>query len=110
MSAQYPRKRTCAATSSRLDVAAQVRFLGYCADMRDCYFASDFLAHPTFYDPCANVVPEALACGLPIVTSRYNGAAELLHATGGDPAERAEGYVVDDPHHHARLAWCLEQL
>jgi UDP-glucose:(heptosyl)LPS alpha-1,3-glucosyltransferase len=91
-------------------VLGQVRFLGYCADMRDAYFASDLLAHPTFYDPCSNVVVEALACGLPVITSQHNGAAELLHATGGEPEERAEGHVIADPHDHARLAWCLEQM
>jgi UDP-glucose:(heptosyl)LPS alpha-1,3-glucosyltransferase len=96
--------------AARLGVLEQVRFLGYCADMRDAYFASDLLAHPTFYDPCSNVVVEALACGLPVITSQYNGAAELLHATGGEPEERAEGHVIADPHDHPRLAWCLEQM
>jgi UDP-glucose:(heptosyl)LPS alpha-1,3-glucosyltransferase len=96
--------------AARLGVAAQVRFLGYCADMRDAYFTADLLTHPTFYDPCSNVVVEALACGLPVLTSLHNGAAELLHTTDGEPEERAEGYVVADPHDHDRLAWCLEQL
>jgi UDP-glucose:(heptosyl)LPS alpha-1,3-glucosyltransferase len=80
-----------------------VRFLGYCPDTRDCYFAADFLVHPTFYDPCSLVVLEALACGLPVVTSRFNGASELL-------SPPREGYVIDDPHDHGRLAWCLSQL
>ena len=31
--------------------------------------AADFLVHPTFYDPCSLVVLEALACGLPIITT-----------------------------------------
>jgi UDP-glucose:(heptosyl)LPS alpha-1,3-glucosyltransferase len=89
--------------SRRLGLADRVRFAGYCPDMRDAYFAADFLVHPTFYDPCSNVVLEALACGLPVITSRYNGASELLEPP-------AEGYVIDDPHDHARLAWCIEQL
>jgi UDP-glucose:(heptosyl)LPS alpha-1,3-glucosyltransferase len=92
----------------RLGVERRVRFLGYCQDMRNCYFASDFLVHPTFYDPCSNVVLEALACGLPVITSRYNGAAELLSPAGALAC--AEGYVIDDPHDHERLAWCLGQL
>src|SRR5205823_8353522 len=80
-----------------------VRFAGHCPDMRDGYFAADFLVHPTFYDPCSLVVLEALGCGLPVITSRYNGASELMR-----PLQ--EGYVIDDPHDHARLAWCLAQL
>jgi UDP-glucose:(heptosyl)LPS alpha-1,3-glucosyltransferase len=87
----------------RLGVADRVCFAGYCADMRNGYFAADFLVHPTFYDPCSLVVLEALACGLPVITSRCNGASELL-------SPLREGYVIDDPHEHERLAWCLEQL
>jgi UDP-glucose:(heptosyl)LPS alpha-1,3-glucosyltransferase len=89
--------------AARLSVAGRVRFAGYHADARNYFFASDFLVHPTFYDPCSLVVLEALACGLPVVTSRYNGASELLSPLG-------EGYVLDDPHDHARLAWCMAQL
>jgi UDP-glucose:(heptosyl)LPS alpha-1,3-glucosyltransferase len=87
----------------RLGVADRVRFIGYCADTRNCYFAADFLVHPTFYDPCSLVVLEALACGLPVITTRSNGASELFR-------EPTEGYVVDDPHDHARLAWAVGQL
>jgi UDP-glucose:(heptosyl)LPS alpha-1,3-glucosyltransferase len=92
----------------RLDVQS-VRFAGYCSDMRDAYFAADLLVHPTFYDPCANVVLEALACGLPVITTSNNGASELMHpiAEGGICAE---GLILDDPHDHVRLSWCLEEM
>jgi UDP-glucose:(heptosyl)LPS alpha-1,3-glucosyltransferase len=71
--------------------------------MRQAYFASDFLVHPTFYDPCSLVVLEALACSLPVITSRFNGAAELL-------TPPRQGYVIADPHDHDHLAWCMTQL
>jgi UDP-glucose:(heptosyl)LPS alpha-1,3-glucosyltransferase len=87
----------------RLGVADRVRFVGYCADMRNCYFAADFFVHPTFYDPCSHVVLEAMACGLPVITSRYNGASELMHPP-------REGFVIDDPHDVGHLAWCLTQM
>jgi UDP-glucose:(heptosyl)LPS alpha-1,3-glucosyltransferase len=87
----------------RLRVAERVRFLGFWPDVADCYFAADLLVHPTFYDPCSHVVLEAMACGLPVITSRYNGASELLHPP-------REGFVLDDPHDHDHLAWCLGQL
>jgi UDP-glucose:(heptosyl)LPS alpha-1,3-glucosyltransferase len=87
----------------RLGIAAHVRFAGQVADARHAFFAADFLVHPTFYDPCSLVVLEALACDLPVITSRYNGASELLH-----PLQ--EGFVIDDPHDHAHLAWCLAQM
>jgi UDP-glucose:(heptosyl)LPS alpha-1,3-glucosyltransferase len=98
-----PRTARWEALARRLGVADRVNFVGYCADTRNCYFAADFLVHPTFYDPCSLVVLEALACGLPVITSRYNGAAELFR-------EPEEGYVVEDPHDHARLAWAVGQL
>lgn len=93
----------------RLRLGERVKFVGYCADMREAYFASDFLVHPTFYDPCSNVVLEALACGLPVITSRHNGAAELLRLADAEGVRR-EGYVIADPHNHAELATCLAAL
>jgi UDP-glucose:(heptosyl)LPS alpha-1,3-glucosyltransferase len=89
--------------AERLGIADQVRFLGPCREMRNCYFAADFLVHPTFYDPCSLVVLEALACSLPVITSRYNGASELLNPP-------REGYVIATPHDHDHLAWCMTQL
>ena len=87
----------------RLRIADRVHFLGPRRDMLNCYFASDFLVHPTFYDPCSLVVLEALACGLPVITSRYNGASELMQPPH-------DGYVIADPHDHAQLAACMEQF
>jgi UDP-glucose:(heptosyl)LPS alpha-1,3-glucosyltransferase len=98
-----PRTRAYEHLAKRIGIADRVCFAGHCSDMRNGYFAADFLVHPTFYDPCSLVVLEALACGLPIVTTRANGASELLH-----PPQ--EGYVVADPHDHERLAWCMTQL
>ena len=99
----HPNTASYERLARRLGVDTRVRFVGHCPDMRNAYFAADFLVHPTFYDPCSLVVLEALACGLPIVTSRHNGASELL-------SPPKEGYVVDNPHDHARLAWCMTQL
>ena len=90
----------------QLGLDDKVRFVGYCPEMRNAYFAADFLVHPTFYDPCSLVVLEALACGLPVITTRFNGASELLHASGPNQ----EGYVLSDPHDHQQLGWCLAQL
>ncbi len=89
--------------AQRLGIREHVAFIGHCPDMSNAYFAADFLVHPTFYDPCSLVVLEALACALPVITTRANGASELLH-----PLQ--EGFVIDDPHDHDHLAWCLAQL
>jgi UDP-glucose:(heptosyl)LPS alpha-1,3-glucosyltransferase len=84
----------------KLGVRDVVHFGGFMRDPRNAYFAADLLVHPTFYDPCSLVVQEALACGLPVITSHYNGAAELL-----DPPH--EGLVIDDPHDAVELAGAL---
>jgi UDP-glucose:(heptosyl)LPS alpha-1,3-glucosyltransferase len=98
-----PRTGSYQRLARRLGITDSVRFLGPRSDVHHCFFAADFLAHPTFYDPCSLVVLEALACGLPVITSRYNGAAELLNTP-------REGYIIRDPHDHRHLAWCMEQL
>jgi UDP-glucose:(heptosyl)LPS alpha-1,3-glucosyltransferase len=99
----HPRFQAYSHLADRLGISNRVLFLGPRRDVHHCYFAADFLVHPTFYDPCSLVVLEALACGLPIITTRYNGASELLHPP-------REGYVIDDPHDHEHLAWALAQM
>jgi UDP-glucose:(heptosyl)LPS alpha-1,3-glucosyltransferase len=101
--AGHPKFQSYESLARRLGIEERVRFLGPRRDVHNCYFAADFLIHPTFYDPCSLVVLEGLACGLPIITSRYNGASELLH-----PPE--DGLVIDDPHDHARLADAIVHL
>src|SRR5207253_8761017 len=98
-----PRTQKYERLARRLGIADRVQFLGPRRDMLYGYFAADFLVHPTFYDPCSLVVLEALACGLPVITSRYNGAAELL-------SPPRDGYVVYDPHDHQQLADCMAQV
>jgi UDP-glucose:(heptosyl)LPS alpha-1,3-glucosyltransferase len=89
--------------AQRLGIADRVTFLGHRADPRDCYFAADYLVHPTFYDPCSLVALEALACGLPVITTRYNGASELL-------TPPADGLVITDPHNAPDLAAALTHM
>jgi UDP-glucose:(heptosyl)LPS alpha-1,3-glucosyltransferase len=78
-------------------------FLGSVDDPAPLYAAADVYAHPTWYDPCSLVVLEALACGLPVVTSQYNGASELMR-------DGKEGYVLTDPADSVVLAAHLQTL
>jgi UDP-glucose:(heptosyl)LPS alpha-1,3-glucosyltransferase len=101
--------------AGRLGIAKRVMFLGPRRDIHHCYFAADFLVHPTFYDPCSLVVLEALACGLPVITSQYNGASDLMNPLCISPQGRGEiqrgaGFVVDNPHDHWQLAWFMTQF
>ncbi len=66
-----------------LGIAARVRFFGGQSDVRPFYGAADLFALPTLYDPFPNAALEALACGLPLVTTTTCGAAELVDADNG---------------------------
>ncbi|MFT4171896.1 MAG: glycosyltransferase family 4 protein [Rhodocyclaceae bacterium] len=56
----------------------RVRFLGPQKDVAPYLGAADAFALPTLYDPMPNAALEALACGLPVLTSPMSGAAELI--------------------------------
>ncbi|MEP0846558.1 MAG: glycosyltransferase family 4 protein [Phycisphaerae bacterium] len=90
------------ALARRLEVAHRVDFVGAMPDARTAYAAADVLAHPTWYDPCSRVVLEALCCGLPVVTTRFNGAAEAL-------MPGVNGIVIDSPRDTAALARAIER-
>jgi UDP-glucose:(heptosyl)LPS alpha-1,3-glucosyltransferase len=59
-------------------------------EMPDAYAAADVMVFPTLYDPSANACAEALAAGLPVITTRQNGAAEWVE-------EGVNGSVVASP-------------
>jgi len=44
---------------------------------------ADALVHPTYYDAFANVCLEAMAAGLPVLSSRNAGVSELMHNVEG---------------------------
>jgi len=64
--------------AERLGVAHRVKFWGPVTETAPFYQAATVLALPTLYDPCSNVVLEALGCGTPAVTTAANGAAEFI--------------------------------
>ncbi len=80
-----PRYRALAKT---LGLAGRSTFTGGVNDARPYYAASDVFALPTLYDPFPNACLEAMACGLPVITSQTSGAAELI-------VKGENGFVVD---------------
>jgi len=74
----------------KLGVLDLTTFLGPVKDMEKFYGASDIYVHPTFYDSCSLTVLEALASGIPVITTRFNGAADIMISDEG-------GKVLDDP-------------
>jgi UDP-glucose:(heptosyl)LPS alpha-1,3-glucosyltransferase len=66
-----------------------VRFLGEVAEVARLYAAADIFILPTIYDPFSNACLEALACGLPVITTRSNGFSEIIE-------DSVHGSIVDN--------------
>ena len=88
---------------ARIGLSEQVHFAGRVDDPLPYYAAADFYVHPTYYDPCSLVVLEAAACGLPLITSRYNGASEMFTAD-------KDLLLIDDPADDTQLAAAMQVL
>jgi UDP-glucose:(heptosyl)LPS alpha-1,3-glucosyltransferase len=82
------RAADAAALARRLGIGERVRFVGAVSDVRPYYAAADAFVLATLYDPQPNAALEAMACGLPVVTTRQCGAAELIR-------EGESGFVRD---------------
>jgi UDP-glucose:(heptosyl)LPS alpha-1,3-glucosyltransferase len=80
-----------------------VIFTGPRTDVTTFYQGCDLFVFPTLYDPFSNATLEAMAHGLPVVTSRYNGVAELIE-------QGQNGFVIEDPRDSSALAAHLLQL
>lgn len=74
--------------ADQLGIGDLVRFLPPTNETQRYYAAADIFALPTLYDPFSNVCLEALACGLPVVTTRHNGASEIIQ-------DGVTGYVIE---------------
>lgn len=71
-------------------VADRVIFAGPTTDPYSFYRAADFFVLPTRHDPCSLVVLEALAMGLPVISTAFNGATEIM-------TDGVHGFVLPDP-------------
>lgn len=85
------------------DAERGVSWVGPVGDPIPYYSAADVYVQPTYYDPCSLVLLEALAMGLPVVTSRFNGAGELV-------TEGVEGSIINDPSDDMELTEALRPL
>ena len=85
------------------DPAGQVSFAGEVSDPRPFYRDADFFVLPTKHDPCSLVVLEALSMGLPVISTKFNGATEIM-------ADGVHGYVLDDPNDVDVLADAMRKM
>ena len=66
----------------------RVKLLGEVVDLGRIYAAADIFILPTIYDPFSNACLEALASGLPVITTRANGFSEIIE-------DGVHGSIVD---------------
>ncbi|HTW94057.1 MAG TPA: glycosyltransferase family 4 protein [Tepidisphaeraceae bacterium] len=81
----------------------RVRFVGSTSDVAAYYAAADVFALPTQYEAWGLVIVEALACGLPVLTSRLAGASVAV-------SEGRSGLLLDDPRDSTEIASKLSRL
>jgi len=86
----------------KLGLEARVHFVGQTDKVERYYAAGDLLVLPTLYDPFSNVCLEAMACGLPVITTSANGAAEIVE-------EGESGFVQKDPRSFDELAGLMRR-
>ena len=56
----------------------RIIFVSHSSKLWEYYAASDVFVFPTIYEPFGLVIVEAMASGLPVITSRVAGAADII--------------------------------
>jgi len=86
-----------------LEVTDRVLFLGGLDNIGAVLCAADAAVLPTFYDPCSRFILEALSQAKPVITTRFNGAAERY-------VDGRHGAIIEDPRDARALAKALAWL
>jgi UDP-glucose:(heptosyl)LPS alpha-1,3-glucosyltransferase len=68
--------------AASLGLGERAHFLGAREDVKPFLAAADAYIMPSLYEPFGNANMEAMAMGLPVITSGKSGAAELVRAAG----------------------------
>jgi len=90
------------ALAQSLGIAERVHFLDFRRDIADLMRAADFYVFPSRYEACALVLVEALTSGLPILTAKTTGGAEVVTDECG--------VLLDDPNDIEGMAAGIRRL
>lgn len=74
----------------KLNVHKQILFLGKVRHIQNAISIIDVAVLPTFYDPASRYILEALAADKPVITTKFNGAADLF-------IDGRHGRLIDTP-------------
>lgn len=86
-----------------LNIEDKILFTGPVRSTKEYYANSDVFVLPTYYDACSLVVIEAMASGLPSITTTANGAAGII-------TDGKDGYVIPHPPGSPDLAKKMQLL
>jgi UDP-glucose:(heptosyl)LPS alpha-1,3-glucosyltransferase len=81
----------------------KVKFCPSRADVQWYYAAADVYVGPSLEDTFAQPPAEAMACGLPVITTATNGTAEIM-------TDGVDGLILPDPNDVAGLAQRIRWL
>lgn len=85
-------------------LGSQVIFAGRRSSIERYYGAGDLFVLPTAYEPFPNVNLEAMACGLPVLTTSTSGGADIIE-------EMRNGYLISGVHAVEEMAaWFQHHL
>ncbi len=85
------------ALATAIGIGDVVIFEGPQANIERYYASADVFVLPTLYDPFSNATLEAMASGLPAVTTAQNGASEIIE-------DGVDGFIMKDAFDYAGLA------
>ena len=87
----------------QLGVQERCRWEVSSPDALELYSAADVYVSPSREDSFGLPVAEAMACGLPAITSVCAGVADYIH-------DGSDGFVLREPHDAQTLSNLMEQL
>jgi UDP-glucose:(heptosyl)LPS alpha-1,3-glucosyltransferase len=85
------------------DLEKEIIFTGKVELIEEFYANSDAFVLPTYYDACSLVVIEAMACGLPSITTTANGVSGII-------TDGKDGYIISHPPGSQELAEKMQLL
>lgn len=88
---------------TRLGLDGHIQFCPPRSDVETYYAAADAYVGPSLDDAFAQPPAEAMACGLPVITSRRNGGSEII-------SHGRDGLVLEDPADSTALADIIRNL
>jgi UDP-glucose:(heptosyl)LPS alpha-1,3-glucosyltransferase len=83
--------------AKKLGLSCKVIFLGHVPEIQNLLSVIDVAVLPTFYDPSSRYILEAITAGRPVITTQFNGAADLF-------VNNRHGKVIDSPDDVSELA------